>query len=324
MEDSPEWTKPNVYNLANVNVSTHETSYAHPLFVINEVETVNPIQTANLNETAQQIVHSVLNRAREETMRQTEIYQSSELETDRPPLNALEATMEQNKADLQSTVSKPVALNAAKIDTSYIEESLVEDLVETNEDELEIPNIQREDAADLAKLTAKKPLLLNKAEISDTPMNEEHATKFEVVQATEESVEIKRVSINLGSPTDVSIKNVVKPISMGTIVDEMVVSDRVSEYTADKLRTEEANETKEDDASLLARREQPVELINRASLVTSSDEFLECVKPMDTIELDFQEYLGTVSTHKPELKSPDGVSKITIEEIAFGENLDNI
>jgi hypothetical protein len=324
VEDSPEWTKPNVYNLANVNVSTHETSYAHPLFVINEVETVNPIQTANLNETAQQIVHSVLNRAREETMRQTEIDQSSELETDRPPLNALEATMEQNKADLQSTVSKPVALNAAKIDTSYIEESLVEDLVETNEDELEIPNIQREDAADLAKLTAKKPLLLNKAEISDTPMNEEHATKFEVAQATEESVEIKRESINLGSPTDVSIKNVVKPISMGTIVDEMVVSDRVSEYTADKLRTEEANETKEDDASLLARREQQVELINRASLVTSSDEFLECVKPMDTIELDFQEYLGTVSTHKPELKSPDGVSKTTIEEIAFGENLDNI
>lgn len=111
-----------------------------------------------------------------------------------------------------------------------------------------------------------------------------------------------------------------RPVSMGEIVDEMV-----PDYQADELATdleeeeEEAQESRESGIELDAVQTQEVEKRNLATVEMNREEFSESVKPMDTIELDFQELIGTVSMYKSELKSPQGVSKTSIEKIGFGK-----
>lgn len=148
----------------------------------NEAELISPYETTttttvaptNLVEKASKTTQSVLNRPREETINRevsqsTEIQPSSEHHQD----DAREEIEQNELVDLKHTnVSKAISLNAPQLDTAYFDEHQLDEIVQDHHDEdvdLVIPNIRREDEADLANppISKKPPLLLNKAALSE-------------------------------------------------------------------------------------------------------------------------------------------------------------
>lgn len=181
VEASAEWSKPSVYNLANINEGTHETSMAVPIVVRNNAELTSSHETPttttvspNLVDKASKIVLSVLNRAREDTINR-ELGQSTDLASEICHLDDAQEQVEQGEFDQKPStiVSRPLTLNAPKLNTAYVEEQQVDDLnqVASADDEsvdLVVPNVRFEDQADLSNPPlSKKPLLLSKAELNE-------------------------------------------------------------------------------------------------------------------------------------------------------------
>ena len=180
MEETANWSKPNVYNLANVSESIHEVNVALPMVMRNDAELISPYETTttttvaptNLVEKASKTTHSVLNRPREETI-DREVSQSTEIQPScEHHQDDAREEIEQNELLEHTNVSKAISLNAPQLDTAYFEEHQLDEIVQDHHDEdvdLVIPNIRREDEADLANppISKKPPLLLNKAALSE-------------------------------------------------------------------------------------------------------------------------------------------------------------
>lgn len=147
---------------------------------------------------------------------------------------------------------------------------------------------------------------------------EELTNKLEIEQAKEENVEIRKEE-TAAVETAVTTSRP-RPVSLGAILDELVPSDRAAELSGgDEDEKTAARESQVGEPSLdTVETKRPVEVRNRAALANDEIE-AESVKPMDTIELDFQELIGSVSTHKIELRSPDGVNKTSVDKIGFGK-----
>lgn len=331
MQDSAAWSKPNVYSLANVSVSIHESITAQPIVVRNESESNMPQETTSstvtspdLYEKAEKTTHSVLNRAKEETLAR-ELNQSTEIvQPEQVHVMDARERIEQAGVEVRPAVfaQKPLALNVPKMDITYIEESHLDDIKHRQDEDvdLEVPNIRMEDEADLANPPlSKKPLLLNTAQLTEVPGQCEQANRLDVEQTVHQSVAMR--DEDLAPPIEMAhVQPKPQPVNMGAEVVDYTIDD----HAADELETErdrsEALESRlVPGVELAAAKASTVDKRNLAVVEMSrDDEFSESVKPMDTIELNFHELNETMTTSKTELRSPQSVKKSEIDEIAFG------
>lgn len=247
------------------------------------------------------------------------------LERSRADEVAHEQVEEENTARLKSTVSSALTLNAPKTDTAFVEEQNVDELEHKHDEQvdLDVPNVHVEKEADLAKPVLKKPILLSKALLNETEVQEERASKFDVEKAPEEEIVEVRQEEEVKSAENEVVATKPRAVSLGALVDEAIPADRAHEIETERETGEAAHEVRQDEFGLeKADLKPPLDVRNSAMISTSKEEFeFESVKPMDMIELNFQEVIGTISTHKSDLKSPDGVNKTTIDQIGFGNEI---
>lgn len=183
-----------MYNLANVQENRQETSVAQAI-VIDDAEHT-PMETTtimqappNLVDKAAKLVHMVLNRAREEDAAPSSGATASagvgageeEIVCRLPNATLPQVDQIEHECVHESEIkpsssvqvtSRPIALNAPRVDTAYVDEQQVDDMDddrhERDEDiDLVVPNVRVEKEADLGKPVLKKPMLLNTAKLSE-------------------------------------------------------------------------------------------------------------------------------------------------------------
>jgi len=301
---SIDWVKTNVFNLAEIKLDSTEANYAHPFEAVHSDDIKQQLShresVPTLKMSAQSIVAAVLNSAKQITEQET-LNQCKELEVSK--LNSSVATQKNEELylNLKPSIFKIATLNASvKRQASFHDEKTVDEL-DVQVDQIMISSsVTRSHPNELIKPPiSKKPVIINNAKLTETCINPETVINLTSVDSiTKQSIKVTKHLSDLNSVENLKIACSISPFHLAQTNKETIEMQRLTEYRPETTSHSEIklNIVKEASANLKASQCQSNEPICGMGMMKKADEFIESVKPMDTIEINFDESISNQTT----------------------------
>ncbi|CAF0724403.1 unnamed protein product [Brachionus calyciflorus] len=302
-----------VYSLPKHTIDTFELDlieeFEAPKIEIDQLESVEKIEKLEICQQPKRL--GVLSLARQDSIKslenRSENFQSDQI----VPENALEKheILELNSKPL---VQKTKPLNVALDEVKIIEEQMTEELEFKEDSQVQQSAFSQFKIDPLNRpLVSEKPFFLNKANLSESTLEQQTVDDLHA-QITIENLELKEELEKLNSAQDLKADKSMKTFNLGTIRYEEVPLVGTNEYENEILDAETAMVNKEEGISQKIEQPSALDVLNAPTISKGIDEFLETVKPLDTIELDFEEQIS-INTRKSSLIGPNDI-KISIRQ----------
>jgi hypothetical protein len=318
IENPPEWIQRKVYNLAQVDLNVEESNFAHPFEARNETESaeqINPVENIQtLQLEARSIVAAVLNLAKQETLKTSE-NKTNEMES--PAVSPSVATQknEETYLNLKPTVFEIATLNRPLDQISNIE-TFTTEFLESRTDELPLaapvePTRHQSELVEPALV--RKPVLLNKAHLTESIVDPQTVQRIQT-PSYENEEEVAQITKQLNEINQEGLLvDQARPLYLGNFEMETNEVGKAFEYETEADQAQIANVKKEFTVESVVNRASPVELLNAPVPPQEADEFLESVKPMDTIEIDFEEQINITTLQSSD--SDEHIPRVCIETV---------
>lgn len=288
---------------------------------LNQVEQIQDIQRLEFCHRPNKI--SVLNLAKQESI------QSHKSQTDEVSIEEKIQEYANVKPEISEVNEKPIVQRQIEYKAPLLEHQLFEYLTSNENDMTEEIN--------QTNLTPKQIELLNKASVAPKPVylnqaesnfsHEEVDTLQDINEDIfdQENIEPKQEEIYLTQ--NVQTSRQFQALNMGDEKSECLFLNDTRNYDASNQEVEFALIKNEEQIDSRIESPSSVEVLNSPVISTKIDDFLETVKPFDSIELDFEEEV-TIRTKKPDLNKPNDIKvsikqsygQSDIEEIYYDEN----
>jgi len=322
--NSIEWVKANVFNLAEIRLDSTESNYAHPFEAIDSDDIKQQLsQRASVQALNQSIqkndLPTVFNSAQQVTEQNTLNSQCNEISLTTPNPSVATQKSEELLINLKPSIFKIATLNASvRSQSSFTDEIITEDDLSIKINQNLTSSDMKPHVDELVKPPiAKKPVIINQAKFSqEQPYKQEsviHINTSTLSDASfKQNILIKKHQNDLNASDKLQVADNIVQFNLAETRRETIEMQRLFEYRPNN----ETNETtkvlviKEKlVANQRATQSSPIEMICDGK-ENNLDEFIESVKPMDTIEINFNEPLN-LKTEQQHLTSPNS-NKITI------------
>ena len=324
MNQAPKLVENKVLNFPDYKsdlIQNTTDEFYTPVMDTDKVEQVKDVQRLEFCHQPNKM--SVFNLARQESIKSLKNQTDNLLTDDKNPEYAI------LKQEITQVDQKPIAQKPIEFKVPLIEQQAFEYLT-PNEHEL------KEDI-NQTKLTPKKIELLHKASVEPKPVylnQAEWNVSHEEVESLQdlnennfdkETIEPKR-EISYQTQ-NVQISRPAQALYMGNEKSECLFQNDTIDYEEANKEIEFAVIKNEEQIDSKIEQPESVEVLNSPVISTKIDDFLETVKPIDSIELDFEEQV-IIKTKKSDLRQPNDI-KVSIkqsygqsdmEEIYYDEN----
>ena len=215
--------------------------------------------------------------------------------------------------NLKASIFKIATLNApTKSQSSFTDEDIAD--LEVKQDVQQVSASSKPHLDELIKPPiSKKPIIINHAKQfsnkQETTINISTTNNEDTI--LKQNILIKKHSNELTTMDQIKITGSIVPLSLAELNKETIEMQRLTDLRPQLDESVKLNITKEKQQTYLANKSQ-AELICEPQ-INKSDEFLECVKPMDTIEIDFNESISLKTTNQMLFSPQQNENKVNIK-----------